>query len=419
MDSMIVQGGKRLQGEVLIQGSKNAVLPLMAAALLIEGVTVLENCPHISDVEHMASLLRLAGCKVVWEDSRLQIDAEEVRETEFLNEHVTGIRSSITILGAMLGRVGKIKMEYPGGCVIGQRPIDFHIMALKRLGVRVQEEEETLSAACESLQGNWIHFAFPSVGATENALLAAVLAKGTTYLYNCAMEPEVMALCHFLNAAGGKIVKVGAACLEIEGVSHLHSIVYKVEADRIVAGTYLCGILGAGGEGYLKEAPWKQMKAVIEVCEAMGGVVETEKTGIRVSRKGRLKPLSYLETKVYPGFPTDLQSPLLAVMTQAEGVSRLRETIFGNRFRFAGELKRMGADIMVDAGETACVRGRSVLQGAVVEAEELRGGAALVLAGLFALGKTEINGCGYIRRGYENIAGDLRSLGAVIEEPKP
>lgn len=409
-----MQGGKSLQGEVRIQGSKNAVLPIMAAALLIEGVTVLENCPHISDVEHMVPLLEMAGCKVLWEADRLLIDARFVQETEFLNDHVTGIRSSITMLGAMLGRVGKIKMEYPGGCVIGQRPIDFHIMALKRLGVQVQEEEDYLLASCEALTGNQIRFSFPSVGATENAILAAVRAKGTTSLYNCAMEPEVMALCRFLNRAGGKITRAGTTELNIEGVSHLGSVVYPIEADRIVAGTYLCGILGAGGEGYLREAPWEQMAAVIEAGRSMGARIRKDAGGIYVSRKGRLKPLPFLETAVYPGFPTDLQSPLLTVMTQAEGQSRLRETIFGNRFRFAEELRRMGAEITIDSLKTAIVLGRTELVGAQIQAEELRGGAALVLAGLFASGETRVRGCHYIHRGYEDMVRDLRSLGAEI-----
>ncbi|MBQ3105152.1 MAG: UDP-N-acetylglucosamine 1-carboxyvinyltransferase [Lachnospiraceae bacterium] len=415
MSSIIVQGRTSLKGSVKIQGSKNAVLPMMAAAILIDGVCRLDNCPHISDVEDMAGLLRQAGCVVTREDNALIIDATRIKEDVRFDESVARIRSSVILLGAMLGRCGRADLCYPGGCIIGRRPVDFHTMALERLGVTFSECSGRLCAEASKLQGNSVYFPFPSVGATQNALLAAVRAHGVTRLVGCAREPEITALCLFLKRAGAKIGGVGTGELTIEGGDSLKGIRYDVEADRIVAGTYLLAVAGAGGEAFLKKAPVSQMNSVMEVCRQMGASVEAEEEGIHIRAKHSPRPVSMLETQVYPGFPTDLQSPVMTVLTKAGGPSRLRETIFTNRFHTAGELRKMGARIHCSQRD-AWIRGNDRLTGALVEARELRGGAALVMAGIMAEGRTCITGCRYIARGYENIVRDFRCLGAVIEE---
>lgn len=413
MDSIHIQGGMPLQGQVRIQGSKNAVLPILAATLLIPGESMLYNCPRIADVFHMITLLESLGCKAVWEGNGLRVDARGAQKSRMPREEVTGMRSSIVLLGPMLGRLGEAEMEYPGGCVIGRRPIDMHINALEKMGVQFTDREEGFFATVTRLRGTEYTLTFPSVGATENIILAAVLAEGNTVIRGAAREPEITALIEFLEAAGARISGKGTDRLRIVGVERLRDTEYQIPADRIVAGTYLLGCLSAGGCVFLERAPVEQLGALLEIADRMGALWQAAGDGIYMQALKPMKAVPYTETKVYPGFPTDLQSPLLAALATADGESIVKESIFENRFRIVRELQKMGADMEVKDSMVK-IKGVECLSGAMVEAEELRGGAALVLAGLNAQGTTVVNQCGYINRGYENICKDLRELGVRI-----
>lgn len=414
MAHIIINGRKKLSGELQLQGSKNAALPVMAAALLIPGVTILKNCPNISDVECMCQILRTTGAKVDREADRVIIDASEITGHSLPEEYVTRMRSSVMLMGAMLGRCGCIDLSYPGGCVIGDRPIDMHKKALEKMGVICQDEGTMMKAFCTGLNGTEIVLPFPSVGATENVILAAVCAKGTTKLYHSAKEPEIEVLCEFLIKAGARIWGQGTSCITIEGVSDLRETEFSIPADRIVAGTYLLGVLAAGGEAFLKKAPCNHMQAVLDVVKDMGAYLRQEEDGLWVGSTGALKTPGRITTQVYPGFPTDLQSPLLPVLSTAKGDCLVTEAIFNGRFRVVEELNRMGAGILT-AGNTAYVPGSKMLYGKDVTAEELRGGAALVIAGLCAEGRTRIYNRHFIDRGYEDICRDFQKLGAEID----
>ena len=337
------------------------------------------------------------------------------------------MRSSLCMLGAMLARFHEVRMEHPGGCVIGERPIDLHLKALAKMGVTFSQEERVLVGRTNGLHGAQIALAFPSVGATENILLAAVLADGETCIQNAAREPEIEALCCFLASCGAQIEGVGTDRLRIQGCKTLHGAVFTVPADRIVAGTYLFACTGCGGEVFLEQAPWEQMQAVIALAEQMGAVCQVCRdvrcagcgfsetcAGLYVQGPDRPRAVGRVQTSVYPGFPTDMQSMALAVLAGADGESVVQETIFENRFRVIEPLRKMGADVRLRSSSEAVVRGVPRLSGAQVEAGELRGGAALVLAGLMARGETVVTGCDYIGRGYENIGKDLKNLGARI-----
>lgn len=414
MDSIRIQGGVALQGKVRIQGSKNAALPILAATLLTGESSLIRNCPRIADVYAMCSLLKGIGCSVNWQENGLCIDASSVSCEELGTEAVTCMRSSLCLLGALLGRCGRISMEHPGGCVIGQRPIDLHIRALRQMGVEFREEEGRLMATADKLCGAHIRLPFPSVGATENVVLAAVLAEGDTVLEGAAMEPEITALCHYLVSCGAEIEGVDTGHLVIRGGRRLYGTDFQVPADRIVAGTYLFGCIGAGGSVFLEDAPWEEMGAVLELAEHMGGRLWTAREGIYVQAPDRPRAVECIKTAPYPGFPTDLQSVALVAAALADGESRIKETIFENRFRVVEELCRMGAQIEEQDGSMVLVHGVESLHGARVEARELRGGAALVVAGLMAQGETTVTGCKFIYRGYENICRDFRELGARV-----
>ena len=414
MDSIHIQGGVALQGKIRIQGSKNAALPVLAATLLTKETSYICNCPRIADVHRMVSLLKSLGCRVRWMESGVCVNAQNVCRGDMPVEAITGMRSSLCLLGALLGRCGEVVMEYPGGCVIGERPIDLHISALKQMGVDFCEEEGKLRAVTKGLHGADISLDFPSVGATENIILAAVAAEGDTRICGAAMEPEVTTLCEYLECCGAQIDGIGTKTIRIRGGRKLYGANYRVPSDRIVAGTYLFGCIGAGGSVLLESAPWEQMEAVLDIAKKMGGKCTRLREGIYVQAPVRPSPVAHLQTTPYPGFPTDLQSVALAVLTGACGESCVEETIFENRFRIVEPLRKMGADIRLADSKRAYVKGRQRLQGANVEAKELRGGAALVMAGLMAEGRTVVTGCSYINRGYENICRDLRELGARI-----
>ncbi len=415
MEGIIIEGGRPLNGTVRIQGSKNAALPILAATLLIRGKTILSNCPHITDIEHMMNLLRSAGCAVNSENNRVIVDAKVLSKTAFPKEDVDCMRSSVILLGAMLGRCGEVSLSYPGGCVIGERPIDLHIQTLGKLGVHFKNEERRVCALCAHLHGNDINLPFRSVGVTENLILAAVLAEGTTRIYPAAREPEVVALCDFLKKAGARIRGAGSDEIIITGVERLAETEYCVEADRIVAGTYLFAATGCGGMVELSEAPVLQMKSVLRVLKQMGAQVKADENGrcIRLEAEGRPHRLPFVQTAVYPGFPTDLQSNLVTALTKADGTSVVEERIFENRYRILPELRAMGADL-TQKEDRVIIRGVAHLTGAELTAMELRGGAGLVCAGMMANGKSIVRGVEYIRRGYEDIVEDLKQLGAGV-----
>ncbi len=427
MTAFHIQGGVPLWGKVRIQGSKNAALPVLAATLLMQGASYIRNCPQIADVRHMISLLRNLGCKVTRANDGLVIDSLGANACKMSGEAITQMRSSLCLLGAMLGRFGEVVMEYPGGCVIGARPIDLHIKALQAMGVDFSEEEGRLVGRTKELCGADIRLEIPSVGATENILLAAVLAKGDTVITGAAREPEIETLCQFLCGCGAKIEGIGSSVLQIQGGNPLNGISFEIPADRIVAGTYLFACVGCGGSVLLENAPCRQLEAVVHVAEAMGAKCQPDcdrilgtdagyswERGLYVQGPKRPVAVPALRTAVYPGFPTDLQSMALAVLTRGEGNSVIEETIFENRFRIVEPLRKMGADIETISANKVRIRGVPTLHGAELEAGELRGGAALVLAGLMAEGESEITGGAYIERGYEHIGKDLRDLGARI-----
>lgn len=414
MGSILVNGGIPLQGKVRIQGSKNAALPILAACLLVRGEVYLENCPKIADVHQMIQILKGLGCRVSWEESGLRVNTDCMDCRELPAEAVTGMRSSLCLLGALMGRTKEVVMEYPGGCVIGRRPIDIHLMALKKMGATVEEKDELLYAHAEHIRGCELELPFASVGATENIILAAVTAAGVTCIKGAAREPEVVALCRFLNGCGAQIEGIGESNLKISGVEKLSGISFRIPADRIVAGTYLFAAMITGGSVYLEQAPVDHLKSVIETAKCMRAECHETEGGLFVQGPERLTCPRYLETEVYPGFPTDLQSMFLVSCCVGMGTCTVTETIFENRFRIMNSLKRMGANARMVNAQTALVCGVEALNGKAVEAKELRGGAALVLAGLAANGLTVVSGSEYIDRGYENICRDLKELGARI-----
>lgn len=416
MESFEITGGIPLSGEVQVQGSKNAALPILAATVLVEGTTVLYNCPRIIDIMYMVQILRHLGCMAVWEDVHvLRVDASGISSTAIPENYADKMRSSITLLGSLLGRMGSASMPYPGGCVIGKRPIEMHLNALTAMRADIIAEENQLHAVTEGLEGADIVFSKRSVGATENAVLAAVLAKGRTCITGAATEPEITELCQFLKQAGANISGIGTETLVIYGVSALKETSYRIMPDRIVAGTYLFAVAATGGQAVIKDAPVEQLDAVLFAGEEMGIHFEYGKGELHVDASDGIRAMPYIETKEYPGFPTDLQSILLSVLALADGKSIIRETIFEARFRVVEELARMGADIYFDEPENqVIVTGRPKLFGTDVYAKELRGGAALIVAGLGAKGMTRVHDLYYVRRGYENIEQDLKSLGGKI-----
>lgn len=414
MDSIRIRGGVALQGNVRIQGSKNAALPILAATLLTGDSSLLKNCPRIADVYAMASLLKDLGCSVNWQGNGIEVDSSRVRREEMQSEAVKGMRSSLCLLGALLGRCSEVVMEYPGGCCIGARPIDLHLYALSRMGVDFLETDGKLHATADRLHGAEIVLPKPSVGATENVILAAVCAEGDTVLEGAAREPEIEALCDYLGACGAWIEGAGSGRIVIRGGRKLYGTEFSIPADRIVAGTYLLACMGTGGNIFLENASGSELEAVLQVAEQMGGHICSTNQGIYVQGPIRPKAVSHIETAPYPGFPTDLQSMALAVGTVGEGETVIEETIFENRFRVVEELRQMGACIEQMDERSVLVKGVPSLTGTEVTAKELRGGAALVIAALMARGKTTVSGCSYIYRGYENICRDFRELGARI-----
>ena len=417
MEYFEITGGTPLHGSITLQGSKNAALPLMAASILHPGRTKLHHVPAIRDVDVMIEILENIGCTVQKDKGTLIIDAAKAEHFEVAASLGERMRSTIILLGSMLGRAGRAKMPFPGGCIIGMRPIDIHITSLGKMGAVFEETDGMLCAVTDGLCGTRIHLRFPSVGATENVILAAVYARGRTRIENCAKEPEIAELCRFLREKGAKIEGEGTSCILVEGVSHLRDSTYTLMPDRIVAGTYLFAAAATRGEICLEGMRPSDMESVLDVLGRMGAVYENREDGFYLDGRKAINPLPVVCTETYPGFPTDLQSQLLATLCVARGRSVIRECIFEERFRIAPWLNRMGADVTTD-GREAVIEGKAHLSGQMVKAQELRGGAALVIAALMAQGITRVYGSAFIERGYEDLAGDLRKLGAVISKKK-
>ncbi len=410
-----VSGGRPLDGAVKIQGSKNAALPVLAGALLHKGRTVLHNCPDITDVRYTLEILESLGCTVWWEKDTLILDAAGLNETKVPEKLGEKMRSSVIFLGSLLGRCKEAVLPYPGGCTIGKRPIDLHLHLLTQMGAIFQEEEQLLKAWSTGLCGTGLVLPFPSVGTTENVILAAVLADGVTVLSGAAKEPEIAELCRFLRGKGARIEGDGTDIIRVEGVTALQDSEFTIGSDRIVAGTYLFGGVLTRGRILLSGAEAGSLGEVLHVIRKTGAVVKTAPKEIFLEAGEAFLPVGKVITRPYPGFPTDLQSALLSAMTVAQGRSEIEERIFEARFQTADQLRRMGADLEIK-GNRARIRGVSSLRGAFVRAKELRGGAALVLAALGAEGTTRIQDDGYMERGYEDLAGDLRMLGACIDK---
>lgn len=415
MDKIYVHGRIPLQGRITVQGSKNAALPILAATLLTQETCVIHNCPKISDAQQMLMLLRQLGCMVRWEQDGVKVDGRaSIGEASLLYTEATKMRSSVFFLGALLGSCKCVELPYPGGCVIGQRPIDIHIKALEQLNVEFVCKEDRLIAQTNGVTGGEVRLPFPSVGATENLMMAATLARGKTRIEGAAREPEIVSLGRFLIAMGAEIKGLGESTLEIEGVKELHGVHFRIPSDRIVAGTYMMACMGTGGDILLADVPTEDMESVLSVIDAMGGNLQVEPNQIYLQAPARLKAIPFLQTRVHPGFPTDLQSPLLACLCLAEGNSVIQEDIFEQRFHVVSELVKMGANIEFLSSNQVRIGGVETLYGNEVTAKELRGGAALVVAALCAKGKTCISGREFIDRGYANICKDLRDLGARI-----
>lgn len=410
---LLLRGGRLLDGQVEIQGAKNSVLPILAATLLTGDETVLQNCPRLRDVDASVRILRELGCSVRWEDGALLVNTGGLKGWTISDILMREMRSSAIFLGAILARCGRAELSYPGGCELGPRPIDLHLAGLRDLGAEIEETGGILHARAEGLRGREIVLSLPSVGATENLMLAACGARGTTTIRNAAREPEIEDLQGFLNACGACVSGAGSSAVTVEGGRKLRGCTYTIMPDRIAAATYLCAAASAGGTARLLGAREEHLTTVIAVLREAGCDIVSDRAGIICSAKGRLRAVRPVRTNPYPGFPTDAQALLMASLLRSRGTTVFEENIFENRYRHVDELIRMGADIRV-SGRTAVVTGVEALRGAPVRCTDLRGGAALCIAALAAEGETRVEEISHIDRGYEDICRDLGALGAEI-----
>lgn len=416
MEKLIVKGGNRLVGAVKTSGAKNAVLPIIAASILGTTPSHLDEVPMLEDVHTISEVLKCLGLAVECspEKNVLDIDSTEITSYEAPYELVRTMRASFLVMGPLLARIGKARISMPGGCAIGARPIDIHLKGFEALGVKIEQGHGYIEASApEGLKGTSIYFDFPSVGATENIMMAASLAEGTTILENAAEEPEIVDLANYLNKMGAKIRGAGTDTIRIEGVEKLHGADYTIIPDRIEAGTYMIAAAMTGGDIVVENVLPEHQKPLIAKLREAGAVVEEDIDKVRVIGKNPLKAVS-IKTLPYPGFPTDMQAQMMAMMVIAEGRSKVTETVFENRFMHVVELNRMGAQISTE-GRSAVIDGPCKLTGCDVRATDLRAGAAMILAGLVAEGTTRIGDLHHIDRGYENIVAKLKNLGADIE----
>ena len=413
MKRYVIEGGSKLEGSTYVSGSKNASLPIIASTLLNKGINKLYNVPNIHDTQMMLKILEKLGCKVKKENGKIIIDSRKITNHKIPDDLMSQMRSSVIIAGALLSRSKKVTFTYPGGCDIGSRPIDLHLKSFEKLGVNVKEEFGELICKADEIVGTDIHLDFPSVGATENIMLASVLAKGITKINNAAMEPEIIDLQNALNSMGAKISGAGTNNIIIKGVEKLKDLSYNIIPDRIEAGTLLCATAITGGNIKLKKVIPEHIETLTNKLEEMGCEIQINKNEIFLKSPKKLKAVD-IKTLPYPGFPTDLQSIVGTVLTIAKGTSIIIENIFENRYKYLTELTKMGAKSTIE-GRTAVIKGVRRLNNANVKATDLRGGAALVIAALNAKGKTYVENIEYILRGYENLDQKLKSLGANIK----
>lgn len=418
MAKLLIQGGKPLRGRVNISGAKNSALPVIVAACLAEGESIIENIPHDTDVYTMSAILQELGAEIWFDaDSRLHIRAGNLKCYKAPYDLVRRMRASFYVSGLLLARLGKAEVPLPGGCALGSRPVDFHLKGFQAMGARIRIEHGFMKAEARKLQSAKIYINRSSVGTTINLMLAATLTPGTTLLENAAKEPEVVDVAIYLNSMGARIRGAGTDIIRIEGVEGLQGTEYSIISDRIEAGTFMVAAGITGGDLILTNVVTEHLRSPILKCEEAGLTIEEGVNEIRVRAGGQLRAVD-VETAPYPGFATDLQQPFVAMMSIADGTSVIRETIF-DRFRYVDELRRMGADIKVER-DTAIVRGVEKLTGAPVEATDLRAGAALILAGLAAEGETQVSGMELVDRGYERLEEKLAAVGAEVERiPEP
>ena len=414
MANYIIEGGRSINGVVKPSGSKNASLPIIAASILNGKTTKLYNVPNIHDIQITLKILKHLGCKVKKTNDKIIIDSSNINVYEIPYELMRQMRSSVMMAGAIVGRFKTATFSYPGGCEIGARPIDLHLNGFKKLGINIIEDSGFIRCNCDKILGAEIHLDFPSVGATENIMLASVFAKGETVITNAAMEPEIEDLQKFLNKMGAKIEGAGSNVIRIKGVQDLKDVSYTIMPDRIETGTLLCSAAITGGEIEIKDGIPEHISPVLHKLEESGCKLEVNKKEIHLVAPKKLIGTE-IKTMPYPGFPTDMQSIYGSLLTVSKGTSVIIENIFENRYKYINELIRMGAKITIE-GKMAIFKGVRRLSGADVYATDLRGGAALVLAGLKAIGKTKIRNIEYILRGYENLDIKLNSLGAKISK---
>lgn len=414
MRKLLINGGVPLNGKIKIQGSKNSALPIITAALLAEEPCYIENCPNLSDVETALEIMRSLGAEAVFNGNTAIINAAGASGTKISEVLMRRMRSSVLFLGAMLGRFKKACISYPGGCALGLRPIDIHLESMCKLGVEFDERDGYIRGRLKKIKpGTIISFIFPSVGATENLMLLCAVSDGETVLVNPAREPEIVDLQNFLNCMGADIVGAGSDFIRIRGVKRLHGCTYSIIPDRIAAATYACAAVACGGEVTLTDTEPMHVRPLLSLIEDMGAEVAVDDAEITVAMHTRPRAVAQVKTMPYPGFPTDMQPLLMAALLKSDGASVVSETIFENRFKHIGEFVRMGANVRAE-DKNAVIRGTDKLYGAEVLASDLRGGAALTIAGLSADGCTKIGNIEYIERGYEDIDMSFRILGGDI-----
>ncbi|EGO2730473.1 UDP-N-acetylglucosamine 1-carboxyvinyltransferase [Enterococcus faecalis] len=417
MEQIIVHGGNtKLEGTVKIEGAKNAVLPILAATLLAEeGVTTLKNVPILSDVFTMNQVIKHLNVAIDFDEdaNEVTIDATQPLGIEANYEYVSKMRASIVVMGPLLARNGHAKVAMPGGCAIGKRPIDLHLKGFQALGAKIIQKNGYIEAIADELIGNTIYLDFPSVGATQNIMMAAVRAKGTTIIENVAREPEIVDLANILNKMGANVIGAGTETMRIEGVDKLHGVEHSIVQDRIEAGTFMVAAAMTEGNVLIEEAISEHNRPLISKLTEMGAIIEEEENGIRVIGPKHLKPTD-VKTMPHPGFPTDMQAQMTAIQMFAEGTSIVTETVFENRYQHLEEMRRMNADLKID-GNIAVINGGNELQGAAVEATDLRAAAALILVGLRANGITRVSNLKYLDRGYYEFHKKLQKLGANVE----
>jgi len=413
MDIWHIRGGNRLEGECPVQGSKNASLPVLTAAILAPQRCEVHNVPRLRDVDATLRILRRLGCQAEQQGNTVCIDTRPLSACEIPHSLMSEMRSSVVFLGALIARCGEARLSLPGGCKLGKRPIDLHLAALRQMGARIEEDGAEIRCYPSRLKGTEISLPFPSVGATENIMLAACGAKGETVIRNAAREPEITALQGWLRSLGAEVEGAGSGTVTVRGFHPVRRAVGRVVPDRIAAATYACAVAAAGGDIRLRGAPAQEISTVLHFLNAAGCDIINETHALRIRSDGKLRAVGEVVTQPYPGFPTDAQPLLMAALLRAEGVTVMRETIFENRFRQVPELCRLGADIRC-CGNTAILRGVERLHGAPLTATDLRAGAAMIVAGLAAEGETVVCDDGHLARGYERLDERLRNLGADI-----